>query len=166
MRDHNLLSAWAWASQWVAMNPSLQSFCTFLGRTSCQDNLTIRFRNCFFETTTRPIDIDDQQTQDRNTTEGGKLFPPKPSWLCSANVGNLVLLRRFPLSDRCPPTERRTYVGEPLRRLAPDTAAMTLMQQKRFGCGRRPRHVQFISSVNARTDALNRLKLRAMRNDV
>ena len=26
MRDHNLLSAWAWASQWVAMNPSLQSF--------------------------------------------------------------------------------------------------------------------------------------------
>ena len=29
--------------------------------------------------------------------------------------------------------------GEPLRRLAPDTAAKTLMWQKRFGCWRRPR---------------------------
>ncbi len=36
----------------------------------------------------------------------------------------------------CPPTERRTYVGEPLRRLAPDTAAKPLMRQKRFDCGR------------------------------
>ncbi len=34
-------------------------------------------------------------------------------------------------SDRCPPTERRTYVGEPLRRLAPDTAAKPLMWRKK-----------------------------------
>ncbi len=37
---------------------------------------------------------------------------------CSANAGSLVLPRRFPRIDRCPPTERRTCVGEPFRRLA------------------------------------------------
>ena len=62
----------------------------------------------------------------------------KNTALCSANDRSFVLLRRFPQGDRCPPTERRTYVGEPLRRLAPDTAAKTLMWQKRFGCGRSP----------------------------
>ena len=63
------------------------------------------------------------------------IFPVR----CSANVGSVVLLRRFPRSDRCPPMERRTYVGEPLRRLAPDTTAKPSMRQKRFGCGRSPR---------------------------
>ena len=52
---------------------------------------------------------------------------------CSANVKSFVFVRRFPRSDRCPPTERRTYVGEPLRRLASDTAAKPLMRQKKFG---------------------------------
>ena len=61
--------------------------------------------------------------------------------VCSANAGSLVLLRRFPRSDGCPPAERRTYVGEPLRRLARDTAAKTFMRQKRFGCGRSTRQV-------------------------
>ena len=41
----------------------------------------------------------------------------------SANIGSLVLLGRFAQSDRCPPTERLTYAGEPLCRLAPQTAA-------------------------------------------
>ncbi len=59
-------------------------------------------------------------------------------FFCSANVESLVLLRRFPRSARCPPAERRTYVGEPLRRLAPDTATKPLMPQKSFGCRRSP----------------------------
>ncbi len=61
-----------------------------------------------------------------------------PDPRCSANVGTVVLLRRFPQSDRCPPTERQPYVGEPLRRLAPDSTAKPFMRQKRFGCGRSP----------------------------
>ncbi len=52
---------------------------------------------------------------------------------CSANIGSLVLVKRFPQSDRCPPTERRTYVGEPLRRLAPHTAGEARVKNSQTG---------------------------------
>ena len=48
--------------------------------------------------------------------------------LCSASVGSLVLLKRFPPIDRCPPTERRTYAGEPLHRLARGTPEHPLFE--------------------------------------
>ena len=54
----------------------------------------------------------------------------------TAPKGSAVLRRQ---SGKCPPTERRTYAGEPFRRLAPDTAAMPLMREKRFGGRRSPR---------------------------
>ena len=50
-------------------------------------------------------------------------FAARPQCLCAANVKFFVSVRRFRQSERCPPTERRTDVGERLRRLAPDKEA-------------------------------------------
>ncbi|RLT21588.1 MAG: hypothetical protein DWI29_01720, partial [Planctomycetota bacterium] len=55
-------------------------------------------------------------------SSGGDIFAAFLA-IAAFAVGHLACL--FNRSS-CPPTERRTYVGEPLRRRAPDTAAKTL----------------------------------------